>query len=470
MRLLLTVLGLQRSTLGDRSTHIFAEAGGTLGRSANCDWILPDERNTLSARHARISHNGRGFLITDTSTNGVYLNAVDAPLGRDQSAPLSNGDTIYIADYIISVAILREEAAPAPVPVSMPGPTMPPAPPAMPSPAPVAPIPMPVAMPAIPMGLELSASAPAIPASMPAAAQRQPTQLAGPIPDDFDFSDLAPARSQAVPATAMPVQVAPPPAPVMPTPLVEPVAPQQAPAAAVDPLALLRQRAMVRAASIDLTPQEPGASPNAAPRSMTDVALPGASAASSASDAAAFWSGIGLDPARIPPEARARLLEELGGALRQAAGGLVSMLSARKSMKDEFRLDQTRLAPQENNPFKFFSHGDEALRRVVVEGAPGFLPLDMAVKQCFSDMHAHEVALASAMQTSIRELLDRLAPAKLESEAEPGLLGRKPDRSRLWERYAELHGELAGDLDRTIRTLVSDELARASARRPGAKA
>lgn len=466
MRLLLTVLGLQRSTLGDRSTHIFGEAGGTLGRSASCDWILPDERNTLSARHARISHNGRGFLITDTSTNGVYLNAVDAPLGRDQSAPLSNGDTIYLADYIISVAILREEPAPAPMQVPAPAAATPPAPLAMPSPIPVAPMPSPVVAPAIPIGLELSARAPAIPAPLPAAAQRQPTQVSGLIPDDFDFSDLAPARPQAVPATAMPMRVAPPPAPVMPMSPVEPVMPQQAPAAAVDPLALLRQRAMARAASIDLTPQEPGA-PS---RQMADVALPGGSSASISGDAAAFWSGIGIDPVRIPPEARARLLEELGGALRQAAGGLVSMLSARKSMKDEFRLDQTRLAPQENNPFKFFSHGDEALRRVVVEGAPGFLPLDMAVKQCFADMHAHEVALASAMQTSIRELLERLAPARLESEAEPGLLGRKPDRSRLWERYAELHSELAGDLDRTIRTLVSDELARASARRPGAKA
>jgi len=458
MRLLLTVLGLQRSTLGDRSTHIFGEAGGTLGRSASCDWILPDERNTLSARHARISHNGRGFLITDTSTNGVYLNAVDAPLGRDQSAPLSNGDTIYLADYIISVAILREEPAPAPAPVPMPMAAAPP--------VPVAPLPIPVAAPAIPVGLELSAPAPAMPAAIPVAAQRQPTQLPGLIPDDFDFSDLAPARPQVVPeVAAMPMPAVPSPAPVMAMSHVAPVAPPSAPAAAVDPLALLRQRAMARAASIDLTPQEPGA----LSRPMADVALPGGSPSSN-SDAAAFWSGIGIDPARIPPEARARLLEELGGALRQAAGGLVSMLSARKSMKDEFRLDQTRLAPQENNPFKFFSHGDEALRRVVVEGAPGFLPLDMAVKQCFADMHAHEVALASAMQTSIRELLDRLAPARLESEAEPGLLGRKPDRSRLWERYSELHGELAGDLDRTIRMLVSDELARASARGPGAKA
>lgn len=464
MRLLLTVLGLQRSTLGDRSTHIFAEAGGTLGRSASCDWILPDERNTLSARHARISHNGRGFLITDTSTNGVYLNAVDAPLGRDQSAPLSNGDTIYLADYIISVAILREEPALAPAPVEVAA--VPPVPVAMPAPIPVAPMPSLVAAPAIPMGLELSAPAPAMLTPAPAAAQRQPTQVPGLIPDDFDFSDLAPGRPQPVPATVMPAQAAPPPALAMAMPIVAPPAPQPAPAAAVDPLALLRQRAMARAASIDLTPQEPG-TPS---RPMADVALPGGPSASNTGDAAAFWSGIGIDPARVPPEARARLLEELGGALRQAAGGLVSMLSARKSMKDEFRLDQTRLAPQENNPFKFFSHGDEALRRVVVEGAPGFLPLDMAVKQCFADMHAHEVALASAMQTSIRELLDRLAPARLEAEAEPGLLGRKPDRSRLWERYAELHGELAGDLDRTIRMLVSDELARVSARGPGAKA
>ena len=472
MRLLLTVLGPQRGTLGERSTHVFDEAGGSIGRSASCDWVLPDERNMMSARHARISHNGRGFLITDTSTNGVYLNTVNAPLGRDQSAPLANGDTVYLADYIVSAAILREEPArPVTAPVA-----------AMPAPAPgfvgipnqgampVPAMPLPVAAPApaaILPQLDFTAPPPAAPISVPAPMPAAPAGAPTVIPDDFDFSDLGAPRT--TPAAPIPAPAPPPmplPLPMAPPP---PTAPELPQGTAVDPLALLRQRAMARAASIDLTPQEPGTVPPApAARAIPDVATPGALPGAPKDEAHAFWAALGFDAGRIPPEARERLLIELGGALREAAGGLVAVLAARKSMKDEFRVEQTRLAPRENNPFKFFASGDEALRRIVVDSAPGFLPLDFAVTQCFADIQAHEVAITSAMQGGIRKLLDRLAPAALEAEAEPGLLGRRPDKSRLWERYAELHAELAGDLDRTIREFVSHEFARASAQ-PGAK-
>ena len=214
---------------------------------------------------------------------------------------------------------------------------------------------------------------------------------------------------------------------------------------------------------MDLTPQPGQSEPVAAPaRTLPTVALPNTQTNHELGDAGAFWAALGIDAARIPAEARDRLLAELGGALRESARGLVAILSARRSMKDEFRVDQTRLAPKENNPFKFFASGDEALDRVLVGGIPGFLPLDFAVKQCFSDIQSHEFALTSAMQSGVRNLLERIAPQTLESEGETGLLGRRPDKSRLWERYGELHASLAGDLDRTIRDLVSDEFARAA--------
>lgn len=473
MRLLLTVLGPQRSTLGDRSTHIFDETGGTFGRSASCDWTLLDERNRLSGRHASVSYNGRGFLITDTSTNGVYLNTVDVPLGRDQSAPLATGDTIYVADYIISVAILPEDAprpsAPAHA-VAMPVFAAP-----LPAAAPPTFVAAPAAVatrPALPPLADLTVPAPIAAPPAAFAAQPQPalaiapgTPPSGLIPDDFDFSDLAPP--QAVPTFASP----PGPSIALPQPVLQapmPVEPSGPPAAApspasapLDALAMLRQRAMARAATIDLTPQDVDP---ARPRAMFEMALPGA--AGTEGEASAFWQALGVDATRIAPEARERLLAELGAALREAAAGLVAVLSARKTMKDEFRVDQTRLAPNENNPFKFFASGDEALQRVIVDSTPGFLPLDFAVKQCFSDIQAHEVAIASAMQNGIRNLLVKIAPATVESRAEPGLLGRRPDKGKLWDQYGELHAELVGDLDRTIRDVVSDEFARASSGRP----
>lgn len=486
MRLLLTVLGTQRSTLGDRSSHVFETSGGTIGRSASCDWCLPNASNTLSARHALISHNGHGFLVTDTSTNGVYLNAVDAPLGRDQTHALTNGDMLYIADYVLSVAVLKDA-----LPPSAPAEPRQPLQPQPAAPAFEPPMRQPSAFPprsaasatgfALPPDVDFGLPAPPAPraATMepsvvppmwtpgPAASPLtalppagRPSAAAALIPDDFDFSDLAPRAPAPPPLATQPLSPPPPLPPVAyPTPAASPVAPEP-PAPSLDPLALLRQRAIARAASIDLSrptgdPVPPAPRPSSA--GIADVALPGGPGGAPASDATVFWTALGLDGDAIPAASRQQLLGELGAALRETAAGLVMVLSARKTMKDEFRIDQTRLAPQENNPFKFFRDGDEALRRVVVEGKPGYLPLDHAVRQCFADIKSHEIATAIAMQNALRALIARLSPAEIESGAEPGLLGRKPDRARLWERYTESHASLAGDLDRTMRHLLADE-------------
>lgn len=530
MRLLLTVLGAQRSQLGDRALHQFDANGGTLGRSASCDWTLPDGGNTLSARHAAISHNGHGFVITDTSTNGVYLNGVDAPLGRGQSAPLASGDSIYISDYVISVTILNEAAQPAPAPASplyvpppapiaaFPGVAPAPAPFALPGQAPAAqprsadrfaglsmddllgppPAPQPAAFqpPAPPAPQPQTAFAP--PPVQPPPAQPAAPRPAQAIPDDFDFSDLMPGGIPAAPrpapaAMAQPAAWPAPPPPTAPIPVAMPMPPAMPgpppvaapaipdgyampgappapaaapPAGALDPLAMLRQRAVARAASIDLSPGLAGAAdpaPSPPRPAIGAMALPGGPAGSAGGDDAAFWQALGLDPAAIPAAQRQDMLAELGRAMRETAGGLVAILSARKSMKDEFRIEQTRLAAHENNPFKFFRSGDEALRRIVAEAKPGYLPLDKAVRQGFSDIQAHEVATVVAMQSALRKLLATMAPAAIEAGAERGLLGGRPDKAKMWDRFVETHARLAGDLDSTTRDMLAEELSRAYA-------
>jgi type VI secretion system protein len=105
MRLVLAVVGENAEPLGRDAKKAFGPEGGTLGRGVSCSWQLPDPTNTLSANHAAIAHNGHGFTVTDTSTNGVYINAVDVPLGRGNTAPLADGDMLYLANYVIVVSI-----------------------------------------------------------------------------------------------------------------------------------------------------------------------------------------------------------------------------------------------------------------------------------------------------------------------------------------------------------------------------
>ncbi|MEW6257688.1 MAG: FHA domain-containing protein, partial [Pseudomonadota bacterium] len=123
----LTVTGEQGQSLGTQKSHEFGSGGGVIGRSATCDWRLPDPTNTLSARHAEIRFTGQGFTIADLSTNGVYVNVTDAPLGRGNSALLVSGDLVYIGPYVIQVEVVRvADTAPVstvadPLPPSLPG-------------------------------------------------------------------------------------------------------------------------------------------------------------------------------------------------------------------------------------------------------------------------------------------------------------------------------------------------------------
>ncbi|MCC8955318.1 type VI secretion system-associated FHA domain protein TagH [Bradyrhizobium sp. Pear77] len=105
MHLTLGVLGENAEPLGRYARQAFGPEGGSIGRGRGCYWRLPDPTNTLSGHHALIAFNGIGFTITDTSTNGVYINTVDAPLGRGNTTPLADGDTLYLANYVLSVMI-----------------------------------------------------------------------------------------------------------------------------------------------------------------------------------------------------------------------------------------------------------------------------------------------------------------------------------------------------------------------------
>src|ERR1700730_4560107 len=74
MALRLRVVSDHRRSLGDRSSIVFGVGGGTIGRSADNDWVLPDPLRYGSAPHARVSFRNGDYLLEDLSTNGVFVN------------------------------------------------------------------------------------------------------------------------------------------------------------------------------------------------------------------------------------------------------------------------------------------------------------------------------------------------------------------------------------------------------------
>ena len=58
-----------------------------LGRGAESDWVLTDPERTISKRHCVIEQMEHGYEITDLSTNGVFLNDEDEPIGIGNTPP-----------------------------------------------------------------------------------------------------------------------------------------------------------------------------------------------------------------------------------------------------------------------------------------------------------------------------------------------------------------------------------------------
>jgi type VI secretion system protein len=105
MALRLRVISDHRQRLGDKSTFVFGVSGGSIGRSAENDWVLPDDMRYVSGRHARIVfHKGR-YLLQDTSSNGTYINDNDRPLGNQNPHELKSGDILRIGEYHVQVQI-----------------------------------------------------------------------------------------------------------------------------------------------------------------------------------------------------------------------------------------------------------------------------------------------------------------------------------------------------------------------------
>ncbi len=107
MTLRLRVISGQRRQLAGHDSVEIGPGGGTIGRSADNDWVLPDARRYVSAHHARISWREGRFYLEDISTNGVYVNDAAEPLGRQgpDGYRLRDGDVLRIGEYQIGVSL-----------------------------------------------------------------------------------------------------------------------------------------------------------------------------------------------------------------------------------------------------------------------------------------------------------------------------------------------------------------------------
>lgn len=101
----------------------------TVGRGEENGWAVADPTRVLSKQHFKIDFREGQYILTDTSTNGVFVNGAATALGRDRQVMLNKGDRIGVGIATFSVDLVKPSAEEDPFLAAL---TKPPETPALP--------------------------------------------------------------------------------------------------------------------------------------------------------------------------------------------------------------------------------------------------------------------------------------------------------------------------------------------------
>ena len=360
--------------------------GFDFGRDQHLDWSLPDRNRVVSGKHCEIRFHDNGYWLTDTSTNGTFLNRNSK---RIQSPyKLNNGDILSVGDYVLKVEINLPQAMAEP---------------------------------------RASAAMPA--RAFPVSSDAGIWDVAQPGPSPIDARDLMPRPPEADRAPEFLYRAAYIPPVFEPEPIRKP---QPASPAAVPPADFWNAQEG-RAAPVKEPPSAPAAQP-AAP--AEPPAVP--SGPDAGEFVRRFAAGAGIPTDVLAKFDAGDLAEQSGELLRLACQHIMTMLRARAEAKALSRSGhRTMIQSDDNNPLKFMATPEEALRVMLGAQSKGYLNSRQAIDSAFADLNMHQIATLAAMQSAITQLFDELSPEAIAKVAEGKKSLLKGGKSQQWDVFAE---------------------------------
>lgn len=492
-------MALKLSLAGGRGTRLLTHGTVSIGRGERNDWVLPDPDRHLSKTHCVIALDHGRAVLTDLSVNGVYINGASQPTVRDSQVVLTDGDTIRLGDYTITV---EEVADPAPGGrgaaqgwANDPLGDDPLDDPAGSAAVGIDPLDDPLAAPigggdrgfrhpvrhSAPTARALDPFDEADRAAAPPGqrdtwlddAPGQRADSGFPQPDNVDANRAA----MLVPRVLTPTPPAahgsvdfddligdlsdllPQSGPVAAPPAAPPVRPGPDPFAEADHPA--------RAAPQPQPPQAAWAEPVPAPRAPPPVAPAAPPVATGQDPMRAFLEGAGLPPNAIPgllAGDQEATMRTLGQVFRAMSDGVREVLMSRAAIKGELRVEQTLLRSSNNNPLKFSITPEDALLALLTPGRPGYMPALAATLEAFDDIKTHELAVMAGVQTALVGLLKRFDPDALEARLAPGGLASvlpAARKARLWEAFRDTYQTIATEAEDDFQAVFGRAFAKA---------
>jgi type VI secretion system protein len=466
MALKLRVISDQYRALGKRSSRLFGVTGGRIGRAQDNDWILPDPDRYISSHHAKVEFRAGHWILEDTSTNGVFINGSDVPASVDGVYSLKDGDRLRLGDYEILVSIDERNDFPSDASGQMPAPMR------------AAASRRGSSKPVEDLGEELDLTDLLSDAAIKSVETPKPASAPVTNSSSFDLNkalgiDLQPTRP-GIQTNTSPGR----PARSGFASLLD--APDEGEQRTVthgrkpddwqmqtQPYDRKSLQALTNPGSMARPVEKPAPQAERAGRRATD------NLAEPANGVEAFCRGAGIDLGSLPLESQNALLQLAGQMTREVVLGLMDVLKGRADQKSRLRLNQTAIQAADNNPLKFSASVDEALHKLLEPHNSRYLGPVEAIRDSFADLRTHQIALASAVQAAIDEVMNRIEPGELQEKFDRGLkrgaLLGAANKMKYWDLYAEFYHVLNQRNEQNLPTLFAEELARTYAEKSAAK-
>jgi type VI secretion system protein len=394
----LRIVSDQRRSLAERSSAVFSVEGGTIGRSADNDWVLPDPSRYVSAHHARVQFREGHFYLQDVSTNGVYVNDDMEPLAKRGSSGyrLANGDVLRMGDYHIVAALDVKK-------------------------------PEDDVVPAVPTSIQALRPLKRI-AERDIGAPINLDELLLPSEDPDPVLPVN-AYGQAVDSGRVHALSRGP----------EPLAGAPAGASAAGRQALgeqhtsesISQRMARLAEAVSREPKNGALSPIA----LEDMR----------SGLEAFCRGAGIAPDSLPADAQARLLHLAGRLVREIFVGLKDLERTRGETRNRYRIESPAPDPDDSRPSLAHLMVEDLLISLFLQHEGRRLDSVQWVRETVTEAKVHEQAIAQATRAAFIEFLDRLDPAELEARFERAARRgktRAADTAQYWELFTTFYRNL----------------------------
>ncbi|NOX93376.1 MAG: type VI secretion system-associated FHA domain protein TagH [Gammaproteobacteria bacterium] len=500
----ITIIKSPENVSNAETSFTFSESGGSLGRGPDNTWVLDDPDKYMSSVHSRIGFENGRYILIDVSTNGTFLNGSSEPLGKGNKIILAEGDRFVLSDYEFIVNfrdahfpdankanedLLNQPINQGPFPeanisenndiggatgenlFSQNDPFAAPA---------NNYVPLPDAMP----GFDTAETDPLAVLDKASSNNNQPPLQnnlfvntltddsaadrgramndsvewpnsnieSGAIPDnwydDDEPDDPATSSGHAVPSFETTLDHPPDNSFSNMEALAklenERLSLENENKKLITDVARLKQYIKKQNASSKTGEQREKRTITAMDKTLIEA--------------------LGFSEKNLDTDKVLEISETVGLLVRETMEGMMRVLSFRKKIKEEFRINVTTIQPVENNPLKFSANIDDAMENMFIKENNAYKEPIEAVREGFQGIAEHQVAVLAGMQAAFRGMLERFDPDTLEKRFEKykksGLIQIGKNRKN-WDSYKAYHAELAGNLDNSFQYLFGYDFVQA---------